>query len=104
MGQQRDGRFGGLSSFTNRCVPAAGAAIAVAALLAPAPARADAIGLDALRAADPTLNGAGVRVAQVEAGGPGPVLSFEVNPGAINQPSLPFTYYSTNGTATSFNN
>jgi hypothetical protein len=106
MGQQRDGRLTGLSSFTNRCVPAAaGAALAVAAVLVPGRARADAIGLDVLRSTDPTLTGSGVFVAQVEAGGPPSAPpNFEVNPSAVGQPSLPFTFTSTNGTSTVFPN
>ena len=43
-------------------------------------------------------------VAQVEASGGGNPPSFEVNPTAVAQPALPFTYYSTNGTSTTFNN
>ena len=95
---------GRLSSFTNRCLPVAGAA--AAALAIPLGGRADSIGVDQLHALDPSLNGMGVRVAQVESGGTNRVPSFEVNPNNsfVNQTAPGFfTYYSTNGTTSTFN-
>lgn len=76
------------------------------------PARAQTtfqvIGLDALRALDPTLTGSGVRVAQPEATsftGNVDNNDFEVDPSAVNQPASLFTYInSTGSTATTFPN
>jgi hypothetical protein len=96
-------RRGRLSSFTNRCLPVAGAA---AALLTPMVGRADSIGFSQLQALDPTLNGAGVRVAQAEGDDGAAIPSFEVNPAypTVQQTAAGFfTYYSTNGTTTVFN-
>jgi hypothetical protein len=62
----------------------------------------DAIGATALYAADPTLTGSGVNIAQVESA-PSP-LQFEVNPGSPGQPARLFTWRSTTGTAANFPN
>jgi len=95
----------GLASWTNFIVPAACAG--AACYVFPIGARADQIGLSELQAIQPGLNGSGIRVAQVE----GPETNgsnppdFEVNPSAsnVNQPASLFTYYSTNGITTTFN-
>jgi len=65
------------------------------------------VGLTALRQVDPTLNGTGVRVTQVEAPyytGLTPPYAFEVVPVFVGQPVSLFTYYSGLGTATSYPN
>jgi hypothetical protein len=62
----------------------------------------DAIGATALYAADPTLTGSGVNIAQVESA-PSP-LQFEVNPGSPGQPDHLFTWRSTSGSAAAFPN
>ena len=67
----------------------------------------DTIGVTLLRQVDPTLNGGGVRVAQVEAPyytTPTPPYAFEVIPSAVGQPATRFTYYSDLGTATTYPN
>ncbi len=65
----------------------------------------DTIGVTVLRQVDPTLNGSGVKVAQVEAplsaDSPPP---FEVNPVAAGQPTNLFTWVSSLGTATIYPN
>ncbi|MFO1514282.1 MAG: S8 family serine peptidase [Verrucomicrobiota bacterium] len=63
----------------------------------------DTIGLTLLRQVDPTLNGNGVRVAQVE-GSYLVVNAFEVSPAVVAQPVGLFTYYSSSGTAATFPN
>ncbi len=60
----------------------------------------DTIGLTALRALVPGLTGAGVRVAQPEAGNP----QWEVNPDVTVQPEGIFRWISSNGIATAFPN
>jgi hypothetical protein len=65
----------------------------------------DTIGVTLLRAATTNLNGAGVRVAQVE----GVVNtnsppSFEVNPAAMGQPVSLFTYFSSLGSSSTYPN
>jgi hypothetical protein len=62
----------------------------------------DPIGVNALRAYDPTLTGSGVIVAQAEAlyGGPD---NYEVNPDTVGQPVSKFIYTGTDGsTSTQF--
>ncbi|HEY0454754.1 MAG TPA: S8 family serine peptidase [Verrucomicrobiae bacterium] len=58
------------------------------------------MGVTALRAAAPQLNGTGVWVAQPEAGLP----FWQVNPSVVSQPQSLFTWISSNGTATAFPN
>lgn len=65
-----------------------------------ASAAPDLIGLAALRSIDPTLDGSGVPVAQVEASGPG----WEANPALIGGPQRLFAWISSQGTATNFPN
>ena len=78
----------------------------LAAISAPA-ATLDYIGVPLLRTVTTNLNGAGIRVAQVEgvdaAGSPPP---FEVNPAhsQVNQPTNLFTYHSSLGDATNYAN
>jgi hypothetical protein len=103
MPRQRSGR--GLSSFTNYILPAACAG--AACYILPSAVHADTIGLSQLRAIQPGLNGSGIRVAQVEGPEGAGVFppDFEVNPPSVNvnqSPSL-FTYYSSNGVSTTFN-
>ena len=62
----------------------------------------DTIGVTLLRTVTTNINGAGIRVAQVEASSSS--LDFEVNPNVVGQPTNLFTYYSTNGSATNFPN
>jgi hypothetical protein len=54
----------------------------------------DPIGLNALRAFDPTLTGSGIAVVQAEAG----MSNYEVNPSAVGQPAGKFFYTGTDGT------
>jgi hypothetical protein len=49
----------------------------------------DTIGVTLLRAVTTNINGAGIRVGQAEAGAP----YWEVNPGAVGQPTNLFTYF-----------
>ena len=65
----------------------------------------DAIGVTLLRTVTTNLNGAGVRVAQPEAGYD-QVTNWEVNPGnsLVQQPAALFTYISANGSTTGFPN
>jgi hypothetical protein len=92
----RSGRIGSRGNF---CVPLVGAASVFVA----ASARSQSIGINELRALDPTLNGGGVPVAQAEASSGANPPDFEVNPAnsGVNQPASLFTYYSSNGTSTS---
>jgi|GEM_PF-4754338 len=60
----------------------------------------DTIGVTLLRTIDPTLKGTGIRVAQPEAGSP----AWQVNPTAVSQPPELFTWYSIDGSATTFPN
>lgn len=71
----------------------------------PATTRADAIGLSELRAAEPSLTGAGVAVAQPEAAY-NAAETYEVNPAytGVDQPASLFTYISDLGTAATFPN
>jgi len=62
----------------------------------------DTIGVTLLQAVTTNINGAGIRVGQVEASSAS--LDFEVNPNVVGQPTNLFTYYSTNGSATNFPN
>ena len=67
----------------------------------PAPAaNLDAIGVTLLRASTTNLNGAGIRVAQAEAGSP----AWEVNPTATTLTAGAFTYYSSSGSAATYPN
>lgn len=65
----------------------------------------DIFGVNLLRQFDPTLQGAGVTVAQVEApqstNSPPP---FEVNPSTVGQPISLFTYIADGGSSTTFPN
>ena len=83
-----------------------GVLICAAALSAPA-TNLDTIGVTLLRQVDPTLNGNGVKVAQVEAHyftAPLPPYAFEVVPSVVGQPVSLFTYYSGLGTSNSYPN
>jgi hypothetical protein len=66
----------------------------------------DAIGVTLLQTVTTNINGAGIRVGQAEAGVP----NWEVNPGAVGQPTNLFTYfystlpYSSVSTANTFTN
>jgi len=66
----------------------------------------DTIGVTLLRATTTNLNGAGIRVAQVETynGDNGSTNSWEVNPNNVAQPVSLFTYTSALGTGTGFPN
>ena len=66
----------------------------------------DTIGVTLLRTVTTNLNGAGIRVAQVEAynGNNGSTNSWEVNPVNVVQPVALFTYTSGLGTDTNFPN
>jgi Subtilase family len=63
----------------------------------------DAVGVTVLRAVTTNLNGAGIRVAQVEADY-GAAGDWEVNPGSVGQPVGLFTYTSSSGSANGFPN
>jgi hypothetical protein len=63
----------------------------------------DLVGVTLLNTLAANLNGAGVRVAQVEADDTSSG-EFEVNPGWPQQPGALFEYYSSSGSATSFPN
>ena len=65
----------------------------------------DTIGVTLLQAVTTNVNGAGIRVAQVEAGYE-TATNWQVNPSAsgIGQPVSLFTYYSTSGSANNFPN
>ena len=63
----------------------------------------DVIGVTALRSAATNLNGAGIRVAQPEAGD-GALANWQVNPATVSQPTNLFTYTSTLGSATNYPN
>lgn len=65
----------------------------------------DTIGVTLLQAVTTNINGAGIRVAQPEAGY-GTATNWEVNPGAggVGQPVSLFTYFSSSGTANNFPN
>ena len=65
----------------------------------------DTIGVTLLQAVTTNINGAGIRVAQVEAGYE-TATNWQVNPsaGGIGQPVSLFTYYSTSGSANNFPN
>lgn len=60
----------------------------------------DVVGLSSLRELFPTLNGAGVSVAQPEAGSP----AWQVNPAVVGQPQNRFTWTSSVGTTNAFPN
>jgi hypothetical protein len=80
-------------------------AAAIGVVLSVEASTLDTIGVVLLRAATTNVNGAGVRVAQVE----GVVNTnqpptFEVNPAAVGQPTSLFTYYSTNGSSSTYPN
>ena len=80
--------------------------LALAGFLAAGVARgqsSDPIGLNALRALDPTLTGSGVIVAQAEAIVSG-TDGFEVNPAAVGAAGANLVYISAAGTAASFPN
>src|SRR5215831_6281186 len=65
----------------------------------------DTIGVRVLRQFDPALQGAGVKVAQVEANPfSNPIPPFEVNPARVGQPVSLFTWISALGSATAFTN
>src|SRR5690348_4879669 len=65
----------------------------------------DTIGVTLLRKFDPTLQGTGIRIAQVEApldtNSPPP---FEVNPSTVGQPTNLFSYYSSLSNSSTFPN
>jgi hypothetical protein len=65
----------------------------------------DTIGVTLLQAVTTNVNGAGIHVAQPEAGY-GTATNWEVNPGAggVGQPASLFTYFSSSGTANNFPN
>jgi hypothetical protein len=71
-----------------------------------AQAQYDPMGQTLLRAMATNVNGAGIRVAQAEAAqdSPGSFTKWEVNPANVGQPVSLFTYYSSNGMATTFPN
>src|SRR6187401_2839228 len=60
----------------------------------------ETIGLTTLRNLVPSLTGAGVVVAQPEAGAP----AWQVNPAAVSQPMTLFTWYATGGSETNYPN
>ena len=67
----------------------------------------DAIGVTLLRAVTTNLNGAGIRVAQPEAGldyTNNPPMIWEVNPAATGQPTNLFTYFSSNSSSSNYPN
>lgn len=64
----------------------------------------DQIGVTLLRATTTNLNGTDIRVVQTEASFGGNPPTFEVNPGAVNQPVSLFTYVSAAGSSNSFPN
>ena len=67
----------------------------------------DQIGVTLLRATTTNLNGSGIRVAQAEANNdsnPNNPSAFEVNPAKVNQPASLFTYFSTDGSSSTFPN
>jgi hypothetical protein len=66
----------------------------------------DIIGVALLSTVTTNVNGAGVRVAQPEAGydQADDYTNWEVNPGAVGQPGGHFTYVSANGSTTNFPN
>jgi hypothetical protein len=64
----------------------------------------DTIGLTPLRAVDSTLNGSGIYVVQAEASTSATTNQFEVNPGAVGQPTSLFTWIGSSGSATTFPN
>src|ERR1700743_1695701 len=63
----------------------------------------DTIGGTLLHQVDPTLQGAGVPVAQPEADKRAPGL-FEIDPPGVGQPTNLFTWISSSGTATTYPN
>src|SRR5437879_1521371 len=60
----------------------------------------DPIGANLLSAVTTNLNGAGVRVAQPEAGSP----NWQVNPAVVGQSPTLFTYFSSSGSSSTFPN
>ncbi len=64
----------------------------------------DGIGVTLLRSETTNLNGADIRVAQVEAEMATNPPAFEVPPGAVGQPVSLFTYISSSGTANTYPN
>jgi hypothetical protein len=80
------------------CPIAAAAALFLASAVAGFAHGTDPIGLNELRAQDPTLTGSGVIVVQAEAlyGG---TNNFEVNPSVAGQPAGKFTYIDVDGTS-----
>jgi hypothetical protein len=66
----------------------------------------DAIGVTLLQAVTTNVNGAGIRVAQPEAGldTNNPPLVWEVNPAAVGQPINLFTWISSNGSSSAYTN
>ena len=75
----------------------------VAGVAAARAANLDTIGVTLLRATTTNLNGAGIRVAQPEAGYD-LVTNWEVNPVVAGQPASLFTYISADGSTGSFPN
>jgi hypothetical protein len=63
----------------------------------------DTIGVTLLQTVTTNVNGTGIRVAQPEAGYD-LVTNWEVNPGAVDQPTGLFTYISSNGSTNGFPN
>jgi hypothetical protein len=66
----------------------------------------DTIGVTVLRTVTTNVNGAGIRVAQVEAEATNPPPTFEVNPNAdaVGQPVSLFTYITSSGTSSTYPN
>jgi hypothetical protein len=63
----------------------------------------DTIGVTLLQAVTTNVNGAGIRVAQPEAGN-GATTNWQVNPSTVGQPVSLFTYTSSNGTTNNYPN
>jgi Subtilase family len=63
----------------------------------------DTIGVTLLQTVTTNINGAGIRVAQPEAGN-GATTNWQVNPSTVGQPVSLFTYTSSNGTTNNYPN
>jgi hypothetical protein len=63
----------------------------------------DTIGVTLLRTVTTNVNGAGIRVAQPEAGN-GATTNWQINPSTVGQPVSLFTYTSSNGTTNNYPN
>ena len=64
----------------------------------------DQIGVIALRAVTTNVNGSGIRVAQVEASLTPNLLTWQVKPADVGQPTALFSYFSADGTTNNFPN